>query len=226
MNFSISHFLNHEQSKLRVLLVATIPDYNIPWYFWSLIIYPLSVIIDLFTFFIQSVMFTNRVSPQTETLTLFCAWSRKWLIRRKRTWDWNLGLDLAPSLHYSPGLMFRSLSALTQSGCSPESQSLYSVFLPKTKNKWNNSLSLDQTMIKDDNWDSTRRTFEGDWRHRALVNNVARLLISSEIQVPILTTTTTTATTQITTTTTTTIITIITTTTTGTLELQYWSSRN
>ena len=67
------HFLNHAQSKLGVLLVATIPGYNILWYFWSLIVYPFWVIIDLFTFFIQSVMLTNSVSSPTKTLTLFCA---------------------------------------------------------------------------------------------------------------------------------------------------------
>ena len=80
----IDHFLNHAQSKLRVLLVAKIPDYNILWYLWSLIIYLLSVISDLFTFFIQSVTCTNRVSPPTETITLLCAWLRKWLIRNAK----------------------------------------------------------------------------------------------------------------------------------------------
>ena len=34
-------------------------------------------IIDLFTIFIQSVMFTNYVRSPTEILTLFCAWLRK-----------------------------------------------------------------------------------------------------------------------------------------------------
>ena len=80
--FNMAGGSNHAQNKLRVLLVAILSDYNILWYFWSLIVYPLSVIctVDLFTFFIQSVMFTNRVSPPTETLTLFCAWLREWLI--------------------------------------------------------------------------------------------------------------------------------------------------
>ena len=43
---AINHFLNHAQSKVRVLLVATIPDCNIE----SVFVYPLSLIIDLFTF--------------------------------------------------------------------------------------------------------------------------------------------------------------------------------
>ena len=71
---AISQVLNHAQSKVRVLLVATFPDYNILWYFWSLIVYPLSEITIPSTFFIQSTLLTNRVGPPAAPLVLFCAW--------------------------------------------------------------------------------------------------------------------------------------------------------
>ena len=64
----IGDFLNHAQSKVRVLLSGRNPCLQ-----YSVILLKsyrlsfLSIIIDLFTFFTQSVMFTNRVSPPTET---------------------------------------------------------------------------------------------------------------------------------------------------------------
>ena len=71
-----NQFPNHLQSKVNILPVVTIPDYNILWYFWKL--NPLSEIIDLLT------LSANRVGPPAETLTVLCAWLGKWLKIRLR----------------------------------------------------------------------------------------------------------------------------------------------
>ena len=71
----LSQFPNHAQSKLRVLLVARIPDYTILWYFWSLIVCPL-IEISIFSLSASNLpcKLANHVGPPAETLTLFHAW--------------------------------------------------------------------------------------------------------------------------------------------------------
>ena len=75
----VRHVLNHAQNNVWASAGGLTRFYggsNSLLQYFVILLKPyrlFSEIIDLFTFFIQSTLFANRVSPPAETQTLFCA---------------------------------------------------------------------------------------------------------------------------------------------------------